>query len=93
MNGDEVVSIFLLLLLLGLPFTALWIYALVDCARNEPAAGLTRMNWLLVIAIGGAFGAALYLLYRRPRRPKRDAVLDDPEGRSIFVRRPNDWKS
>lgn len=82
-----------MIVFLGLPFTALWIYGLVDCARNEPAAGLTRTNWLLIIAFGGAFGAAFYLLYRRPRRPKRDAALDDPEQRSIFVRRPGDWKS
>ena len=46
----------------------LWIWALVDCAQNEPSEGNDKVVWILVIVLTHALGAVLYLLIRRPQR-------------------------
>lgn len=45
-----------------------WLFALVDCLKNEPQAGNDRVVWLAVIVVLNLLGAALYLLIRRPAR-------------------------
>ena len=56
---------------LALLFFVLWVYALVDALRR-PTDEWTRANqnqivWVLVILIGNALGAAIYLLVARPQ--------------------------
>jgi hypothetical protein len=34
-----------------------WLWALVDCMANEPARGLTKIVWVLVILCTHLFGA------------------------------------
>jgi hypothetical protein len=55
------------LLLLGL-CAAIWIWALVDCLRYEPAQGNEKLIWIIVIVFTYVIGAILYLLIRRPQR-------------------------
>ncbi len=59
-----------MLVILGaaLPSAALWIWMLVDCARNE--RGTMQIGWLLAILLGPfCTGALLYLFCRKlPRR-------------------------
>lgn len=52
----------------GILGTAFWIWMLVDCARNEPAAGNDRIAWILIIALTHLVGALLYFFIRRPER-------------------------
>ncbi|MEQ9365962.1 MAG: PLDc N-terminal domain-containing protein [Leptospirales bacterium] len=80
-----------LLILLALPFTFIWIWAIMDCARHETDAR-SRHRWLLIILLFSSLGALLYLILRRPHRPKRlPATATDGDGphrqQSIFVPR------
>lgn len=52
----------------GIPFTILWILALVDCLKNEPSEGSDKIVWVLVIALTHWIGALIYLIVRRPKR-------------------------
>jgi hypothetical protein len=62
-----------LILLLVLTLVALWIWALVDAIRVPDDAHYragTKLVWVLVIALTGFIGAAVYLAVGRPaRRP------------------------
>ena len=62
---DLFLPIAVILLALG---SVLWLWALVDCLRNEPSEGNDKIIWILVILFGNAIGAVLYLLIRRPKR-------------------------
>jgi hypothetical protein len=44
-----------------------WIWALIDCATNEPG-GSEKIVWVLIILLGGCLGAPIYFFVRRPRR-------------------------
>jgi phospholipase D-like protein len=62
-----------LILLVILALAALWVWALVDAIRvpddSDYRAG-TKLVWILVIALTGFIGAAVYLAVGRPaRRP------------------------
>jgi hypothetical protein len=63
----------ILILLLVLALVALWIWALVDAIRVPDDAHYragTKLVWVLVIALTGLIGAAVYLAVGRPaRRP------------------------
>jgi Phospholipase_D-nuclease N-terminal len=62
-----------LILLVVLALVALWIWALVDAIRVPDDAHYragTKLIWVLVIALTGFIGAAVYLAVGRPaRRP------------------------
>lgn len=62
-----------LILLVVLALVALWIWALVDAIRVPDDAHYragTKLIWVLVIALTGFVGAAVYLAVGRPaRRP------------------------
>ena len=45
-----------------------WIWALIDCVRNESSEGNTKIVWVLVIVFLHVIGALLYFIVRRPRR-------------------------
>ena len=46
---------------------AFWIWMLVDCATKENSSN--KLLWILVVAIGGILGAAVYFFVRKlPRR-------------------------
>jgi hypothetical protein len=60
-----------LLLLVVLALVALWIWALVDAIRVPDDAHYragTKLIWVLVIALTGFVGAAVYLAVGRPAR-------------------------
>lgn len=48
--------------------TAVWIWALVDCLRNESSQGNDKIVWALVIVVLHWLGGLLYLIVRRPKR-------------------------
>jgi hypothetical protein len=52
--------------------TVLWVWALVDCLRNDFIDGKTKVTWVLIIILVYGLGAVLYLLVGRPKRV-RDA--------------------
>lgn len=49
---------------------AFWIWMLVDCVSNEPSQGNDKVVWVLIIALTGAIGAAIYYFVRRPERKR-----------------------
>ena len=60
-----------LILLVVLALVALWIWALVDAIRVPDDAHYragTKLIWVLVIALIGFVGAAVYLAVGRPAR-------------------------
>lgn len=58
----------LLLDLLGLLCLAFWGGVLLDCMFREPEEGTERLVWGLFIGVTHVLGAAVYLVFRRPRR-------------------------
>jgi len=58
----------IMMIVVVLPLTGFWIYALVDCVKNEPETGNERLVWILVIALAGWIGALVYWFVRRPQR-------------------------
>ena len=54
--------------LIAIVAVGLWLWALVDCLRDETAVGNEKLLWALIILLGGAIGAILYLVIRRPQR-------------------------
>lgn len=56
---------FALISLVGFIF---WIWALVDCLKNEPSEGNDKIIWLLVIIFLNWFGALIYAIVRRQER-------------------------
>lgn len=50
---------------------AVWIWALVDLVKNEPAEGNDKIVWVLVVVLTGLVGALIYLLVRRPERKRK----------------------
>ena len=69
--GAAIGSVLILLVILAL--AALWVWALVDAIRVPNDAHYragTKLIWVLVIALTGFIGAAVYLAVGRPaRRP------------------------
>jgi hypothetical protein len=57
----------LIIIFIGLPTFAFWVWMLVDCATNEPS-GTEKIVWVLIILLGGCVGAPIYFFARRPRR-------------------------
>ena len=57
----------IIIILIALTMSVLWIWALIDCATNEPS-GTEKIVWILIILLGGCIGALIYLLVRRPKR-------------------------
>ena len=46
----------------------IWVWALVDCLRNEQSEGNGRIIWLSVILLLNFLGGLLYFFVRRPLR-------------------------
>jgi Phospholipase_D-nuclease N-terminal len=51
--------------------TIFWIWAIIDCASNEPAGGNDKLIWLLVVILVHFVGALIYYFVRRPERIRR----------------------
>jgi len=54
----------------SIPLLALWVWMIVDCAKNEKAEGNEKVVWILVIVLAGWIGALIYLFARRPTRKR-----------------------
>jgi hypothetical protein len=63
--------IFFAFLVFGIGGTVLWIWALIDCATNEPPEGNDKVIWILIIVFTHWVGAIIYELVRRPERMRR----------------------
>lgn len=55
---------------LSIPLLALWIWMIIDCAKNEKTDGNEKVVWILVIVLAGWIGALIYLFARRPTRKR-----------------------
>lgn len=64
--------VFLLTVFVSVLAFALWIWAIVDCAMNEPSEGNSKIVWILIIVFTHWVGALLYLIVRRPRRVQEE---------------------
>ncbi len=72
--GAAVGSALILLVLLVL--LALWVWALADAIRMPDDTRYrtgSKLLWVLVIAVTGLIGAALYLAVGRPTRPRHSS--------------------
>ena len=87
---------FLLFLLIGIPVTIFWIWALIDCLRRPDTSYATsfgnispRLVWALIIFFVGFFGALIYVFVAGTRKdPKQGVGQVDPaatdEGKKIL---------
>jgi hypothetical protein len=46
----------------------LWIWPIIDCLRNEPNIGNTKVMWAVITIMGGWPGGIIYLAVRRSQR-------------------------
>ncbi|MEJ2413353.1 MAG: PLDc N-terminal domain-containing protein [Anaerolineales bacterium] len=58
------------LIVFGVFGSIFWIWAILDCARNESPADNDKIVWILIILLLHWLGALLYTLVRRPERTK-----------------------
>lgn len=68
MIGIEEVLVVLVVIGIAIAAVVFWIWMLIDCATKEPNEGNTKVVWVIVIAITGIIGAAIYYFVRRPQR-------------------------
>jgi len=60
-----IISVWLTIVIGAMVF---WIWALIDCIKNESTEGNERIVWVVVIAVTHWIGALIYLVARRPKR-------------------------
>lgn len=60
--------LFLFFGLFGLLAFAFWVWMLYESAAKEPADYKDKVLWVLIIALTGLIGAAIYFFARRPKR-------------------------
>jgi len=53
-------AIFGLFSLVGIACMVFWVWMLVDCSRRDYAGEHDKLMWILIIALGGGIGAAIY---------------------------------
>jgi len=54
--------------LLMIALIALIGFSLVDCINHEPDENNSKIMWVIIILMGGPFGAPYYWFVRRPKR-------------------------
>ena len=59
------VLFFLFFVFLG---SIVWIWALIDCVKNEPNDGNEKLFWILIILFTHFIGAILYFIIQKPKR-------------------------
>lgn len=72
--GITELLIILTILVIGGGCFALWVWAIVDCATRESFQGNEKLLWLLIIILGQAIGAVVYLLVERPKHMTRTGL-------------------
>lgn len=60
----------LFIIVIAIGGTIFWVWALVDCATNEPPQDNSKLTWILIIIFTHFIGALLYFLIRRPERQR-----------------------
>jgi hypothetical protein len=68
MLGLSELGIIAALVIFGVFGSIFWIWAILDCARNESPADNDKIVWILIILLLHWVGALLYTLVRRPER-------------------------
>jgi Phospholipase_D-nuclease N-terminal len=58
----------IVLLVIGLPALLIWVWALVDAARNPELSTLARAVWLATVVVLPGVGALLYIAVPGRRR-------------------------
>jgi uncharacterized membrane protein len=59
-----------LLLIVGLPFLALWARAILEVFRRDDLAAVQTLTWILVLAFVPALGLAAYIVVRTPPKTR-----------------------
>lgn len=68
-GGSGVIfPVFALGFLFAVAVTALWVWTLIDCIKNEPSTTNDKIVWVIVIALFHLIGSLLYIIVRRPTR-------------------------
>ena len=66
--GILVLALWAIGVLFGLGLTIFWIWMLIDAATKEPDQGNSKVVWVIIVALLGFLGAAIYFFVRRPTR-------------------------
>ena len=61
-------GLFLLSGLASLAYLVFFVFVLIDCAKNEPSEGNTKLTWVLIVILVQFIGPVVYYLVRRPER-------------------------
>lgn len=65
------------LLLIWIPLTLVWLFAVLDIFRRDDLGGASKVIWLVVVVLVPLFGTLLYLLFRVPGgTPEERAAID-----------------
>ena len=67
MFGDHL-SLFIIMVLLGLLMQISWIWMLIDCIRNEVNKNNERVIWVLIMVFFNVLGAVAYFIFRYSKR-------------------------
>ena len=57
----EALDVALAALVVGLPALLVWVWAIVDAARNPELSGSARVAWLALVVLVPAVGALVYI--------------------------------
>ena len=63
--------LFILIVLLGLPCLALWIWSLIHCINNRHLSDSNRILGIVLIVVLGIIGSAVYLFLPKEPEPQR----------------------
>jgi len=63
--------IMLVFITVGSGGTIFWVWALIDCASNEPREYQYKVLWIFMILFTHLLGSLAYVLIRRPERIRK----------------------
>lgn len=66
--GIAELVVMLTLITVGSAGTIFWVWALIDCATNEPREYRYKVFWVVIILFTHLLGSLAYVLIRRPER-------------------------
>jgi phospholipase D-like protein len=61
-------------MVLGFINLGVTLWALLDCAMNEPSQGNDKIVWIIIILVTGLLGSVLYFMFRRPKRKRELSI-------------------
>lgn len=75
------------ILLITIPLTLIWVYAIIDLFRRDDLSNVATALWLVVIVLFPVLGTLAYLIFRPPAATPEERVLAEIEAREGVARR------